>query len=201
MSASGTPREDEQRVASPSRSVSDSSAEDQQQRERHDDAQPPAPPTSSCSNCPPQLDPVAGRESAPRPRRRARPPSTNEPRSRPRTLAVHHDAPLAVLAADLVRPGRRARSAPPRRAARSAARPDAGWSAVTRRGSGNGQPLERRDRRRAAASGRRTTDRSAGRPRTPAPAALAAEGGLDHVLHVGEIEPVARDARRGRSRR
>ena len=120
------------------------------------------------SNCPPQSSQLPGgqlhlaRDRAPAPR------ATNEPMSRPRTLACTTIAALAVLAADLVRALRRPRccatapsgTKPRGRSRRAHVRRDA--SATRRRRSSVVRQRDRQVRQRVEVlarivSGRRTT--------------------------------------------
>ena len=162
VSASGTPLNTSARVADRAE-AHEQQHEDQQQRDRHDDGQALRRRDELLELAAP-ADPVAGRQLDLR-RRSARCASaTKEPRSRPRTLARDHDAALAVLAADLVRPrrdldlgdGRQRHVARPARAASCPGRAHgaAGWP--RRRQRDRQRARARRCRRAGARAGART---------------------------------------------
>ena len=116
-------------------------------------------------------------------------------------VGLHDDAALAVLAADLVGPRRdldlrhgRQRHVARLRERRVAPRGSAPAPAALASGSGIGRRSRRRGRR-ADASGRRTTRSKRRSPSNTWPAVLAADGDLDDVLHVGDVEAVARERR------
>ena len=209
VSASGTPREDEQRVARPSRRSRRAAAKISEEAERHDDARGAAAPRPGSRTARPSR---ASSPAAARPRAAiARCASaTNEPRSRPRTLACTTmrrlpfsrliwfgpsvDARRSATARERHEAQRRRRwtSSPRERDRASAARP--------RASSGIGQALERRRGRSRIASGRRTTMSKRRSPSKTCPAVAAADRDRDHVLHVGDAQAVAGDAPRGRRR-
>ena len=200
--------EDEQRVLDVPK-VANSSSEDQQQRRPARRSAAARVAEMSCSNWPPHVDPVAGRELRPRASMRRCASATKEPRSRPRTLAVTTTRRLPFSRLIWFGPGAMAMRATapsgmndravvvtPGSVAAAGAQLECRFALVVW-AAAIGQALERLEV--GAQIFRQAHDEF------EAPVAfehfarrLAAEGDLDHLLHVGDVEAVARHRARGR---
>ena len=156
--------------------------EDDGERQRDDDARAARVARCWFSNWPPQVDVVARRQ-----RHRAAPvvccaSATKLPTSRPRTLVctTSRRSPFSwVMASGRTRLVRS-------RATRRQRNPLAA-------GRGQRQAPESRRGRRAVRRGKRTSTGKRRAPSSTSVAARAADGGLDQLLHVGDVQAVARD--------
>ena len=193
--------EDEQRVLARAEGH-EQQAEDEQQRDRHDDLAAAGSRRSAARTCRPS------RSSSPSGSSTSSPPALRSSATKRAEVAAAHvggddDAPLAVLAADLVRARARSRASATSPSGTKAwlSHPHSGASPSTlpascrrkRDGSACSRSMSVR-----SASGRRTTMSKRRSPSNTCPARLAADRDRRPVLHVaarsGRSAPARRDS-------